>query len=77
MKFTGRAIAWVAPTGPHEGRARVWIDGVATATVDLRSRSSRTRRIVFASASLTPGTHRITIRVLQGQVDVDALLVLR
>jgi subtilisin family serine protease len=77
LSFTGRAVAWVAPTGPGEGRARVLIDDVAVATINLQSSSSRSRRIVFASPALTPGQHRITIRVLKGRVELDALLVLR
>jgi hypothetical protein len=77
MAFTGRAVAWVAPTAPGEGRAVVLIDGVEAARVDLRSSAYRSRRIVFASDALAPGRHRITIRVLAGRVEVDALLVLR
>jgi subtilisin family serine protease len=77
MAFTGRAVAWVAPTAPGEGRAVVLIDGVEAARVDLRSSANRSRRIVFASQALAPGRHRITIRVLAGRVEVDALLVLR
>jgi subtilisin family serine protease len=77
LAFTGRAVALVAPTGPRDGRARVLIDGAAVATLDLHSSTRHARRIVFASAALTPGPHRITIRVLRGRVELDALLLLR
>jgi hypothetical protein len=77
LDFAGRSVAWVASLGPGYGRALVLIDGKPVARVDLRTSGPRGRRIVFASADLGPGRHRIVIRVLSGLVDVDAFLVLR
>lgn len=75
--FTGQAVAVVAPTGPGLGRFRVRIDGVVVATVDQSSRRERSRRIVFASAALTPGEHTIRVTSVRGTVELDAFLILR
>jgi hypothetical protein len=78
FSFTGRAVAWVAPKAYNRGRAAVYVDGVYRGTVNLRSSTTLTRRIVFATWWVGPGDHTITIRVSGGaRVDVDALLVLR
>ena len=75
--FTGDSIAWVSRRAPNAGRARVRIDGVRVATVDLHAASRGYRRIVFATALATDGPHTIEIRPLgDGRVDVDAFIVL-
>jgi subtilisin len=79
--FTGRGVAWVAGTGPTRGSARVVIDGVGVATINLHAESLHYRRIVFAKSWVTSGTHTIRI-VVSGtaghpRVDIDALVVIR
>ena len=62
---------------PTAGRARVWLDGIRVATVDLQAASRSYRRIVFATAIATDGPHTLEIRPLgDGRVDVDAFVVL-
>jgi hypothetical protein len=81
LKFTGRAVAWVATKGTAFGKARVYLDGKYMATVDLHSTSTLWRRIVFSKAWSASGTH--TIRVVNlataghPRIDLDALVVLR
>ncbi len=75
--FTGDSIAWVSRRAPNAGRARVWLDGIRVATVDLQAGSRSYRRIVFATAIATDGPHTLEIRPLgDGRVDVDAFVVL-
>ena len=79
--FTGTAIAWVAATGPTCGKATVYIDGRAVATVNLRTSGTRARRQVFSYAWAAAGRH--TIRIVGAgtsghpRVDVDGFVVLR
>jgi hypothetical protein len=74
-------VAWVATKSINRGRARVWIDGSAVATVDLYSATQKHRRVVFVQSWQSAGAHTIEIEVLgspagRPRVDVDALLVI-
>jgi len=79
LTFTGRSVAWVAPVSAKRGKAKVYIDGVVVAKVDLRA-SARARVLVFSRSWATAGTHTIKIKVLgtagRPRVDVDGLVVL-
>jgi hypothetical protein len=79
LTFTGRSIAWVAPVSAKRGKAKVYIDGVAVAKVDLRA-SARQRVLVFSRRWANAGTHTIKIKVLgtagRPRVDLDGLVVL-
>ena len=77
--FTGTAVAWMAVTGPSRGKTVVTLDGTS-ATVDLYSRRTTNRVIVFSASGLANATHTLTITVLgkpttRPRVDIDALLV--
>jgi subtilisin family serine protease len=76
LRFTGRAVAVVAPRGPGRGRIDVTIDGVAVGSVDLTASRSEQRRIVFASGALPRGEHTITVRTRRAGTELDAILVL-
>jgi subtilisin family serine protease len=80
-RFTGRAAAIVAPTSPTRGKATVYVDGVYKATIDLRTSTSRSRRVVYAISYATAGTHTIQLRVLgtsgRPTVSLDAVVILR
>ncbi|MET0773501.1 MAG: S8 family serine peptidase [Candidatus Limnocylindrales bacterium] len=76
LRFTGRAVAVVAPRGPGKGRIDVSIDGVRVATVDLSASRTQPRRIVFASEALVAGDHVITVRTRRAGTQLDAILVL-
>jgi hypothetical protein len=64
LTFTGRSVSWIGPVGPTRGRARILIDGVAVATVDLRRSSFRARATLFHKGWATAGQHTLTIRVI-------------
>lgn len=62
--FEGTRVAWVSSPGPDRGRARVWVDGVAVATVDLYAARAGASRVVWASDPLTDTRHSVKIEVL-------------
>lgn len=64
MTFKGTAVRWVGANGPSLGKAEVYLDGIRAATVDQSARTSRQGRVVWSSATLAAGTHRLEIRVL-------------
>jgi hypothetical protein len=80
-QFTGRGVAIVAPTSPTRGKAAVYVDGVYRGTIDLRSSTTRSRRVVYAISYGVSGTHTIVWRVLgtsgRPLVSLDALVILR
>ncbi len=54
LSFTGRSVAWVAPLGTNRGTAKVLIDGVVVATIDLRA-PAQSRMLVFSRTWLSTG----------------------
>lgn len=76
LRFTGRAVALVAPRGPGRGPIDVSIDGARAVTVDLAASRTQQRRIVYASGALAPGDHVITVRAREAGTELDAILVL-
>jgi hypothetical protein len=76
FSFTGNGIAWYGPVGPTRGKARVYIDGKAVATVDLRRDDFAARRLLFARP-LSSERHTFKIVVLTSgkPVAIDDLLV--
>jgi hypothetical protein len=76
ISFTGKGIAWMGPVGPTRGKARVYIDGKAVATVDLRRSTFQARKILFARA-LTAGPHTFKIVVTSSgrPVAIDDLII--
>jgi hypothetical protein len=76
ISFTGKGIAWMGPVGPTRGTAKVYIDGKAVATVDLRRSTFQARRILFARP-LTAGPHTFKIVVTSSgrPVAIDDLII--
>jgi subtilisin family serine protease len=78
--FTGRQVAWIAPSSPLNGQAYAWLDGRYLGYVDEYSTSTIARKVQL-SVPMTYGTHRLTLQAVgtQGrpQIDVDAFVVLR
>jgi hypothetical protein len=79
LTFTGTGVSWVGPTGPTRGRAKVYVNGVYKATVNLFSTTFRPSRVVFRMTWKSSATRTIKI-VAAGTagrptVAVDALLV--
>ncbi|MEJ7653803.1 MAG: hypothetical protein WKH64_10935 [Chloroflexia bacterium] len=78
LTFTGRSVAWVATRDFNRGKARVYVDGVLLANVDLGA-ALQARRVVFAKTWSGVGQHKIEV-VVEGtagrpRVDVDAFIV--
>jgi hypothetical protein len=76
ITFTGTGIAWIGPTGPTRGTARIFLDGKAITNVNLR-RSSFTARTVLFSKALKAGEHTLKIVVTsRGRpVAIDELII--
>lgn len=81
LTFTGSRVAWLGRTTPQSGSARVYINGVLTATVNLYSATPVDRKLVFSKAFGSVATRTIKIVVLgtAGHPDVilDQIFVLR
>ncbi len=79
MKFTGRSVAWVAPTNKLSGWVRVYVDGKSVARVNLYSAVTATGKIVFTKSWATNGTH--TIKIVNDEVghraNLDVFVTLR
>ena len=80
FQFTGRSVAWITTKGATRGRARISLDGVTVATIDLYSSQTRHRQLVFAQSWATQAAHTLVIEVLgdpsgRPRIDLDALVV--
>jgi hypothetical protein len=80
VAFTGTGIAWVAPTGPTRGAARVYLDGVLQKAVSLYTKAPAFRKLMYTHMWAAQGTHTLKIVVVgtagRPRVDVDAFVVL-
>jgi hypothetical protein len=78
--FTGTDVAWVSSRAPKRGKAKVYIDGVKVAVVDLKSATTKSSVIVYASSGLAAGQHTIKVYVNgtggRPRVDIDGFVVL-
>lgn len=76
IAFSGTGIAWFGPVGPTRGKARVYIDGRAVATVDLHRADFSPHRLLFARA-LSSGRHVFKIVVTSSgkPVAIDDLMI--
>lgn len=63
MHFSGDAITWIGVKAPFAGIARVYIDGVQDADVDLYSPSVDWQEELYTKTGLGPGPHEILISV--------------
>ena len=81
LNFTGHAVALVTPRTPHLGKVRVYIDGVYSRTVSLKTATSSSRQVVCAWYFPSGGAHTITLRVVgtgtYPLVRLDAIVVSR
>jgi hypothetical protein len=76
ITFTGTGIAWVGPSGPTRGTARIFLDGKAVANVNLRRSSFHARTLLYSKA-LKAGEHTLKIVVTsRGRpVAIDELII--
>ena len=61
--FTGTRVVWYGPVGPTRGQARISIDGVRIATVDLYRGSFDPHEALFSKTWKTAGKHSLVIAV--------------
>ena len=77
-RFTGSSVGWVAARGPGRGSARVYVDGVYAATINLAASTGQSRSIVFARNWRVNAPHTLRIVVVgtagHPRVDVDAFV---
>jgi hypothetical protein len=80
FRFTGRGIQIVAPVGPTRGAAKVYVDGIYRATINLYASSTGSRRIVYSRSWASSGSHAVSILVVgtagHPRVDIDAFVVM-
>jgi bacillopeptidase F len=62
VTFSGRTVTWVTMTGPHEGRATVYVDGVKKAAVNNWSAAAHWK-VARTVKGLKSGTHKLRIVV--------------
>ena len=77
---SARSISFITTRGPNRGSAKVYIDGVLAATLDLSAETSTYRFVAFSRTWSSVGTH--TIRIVSvgtpvPRVDIDAFGVIR
>ncbi len=71
--FTGQELVYVYTKAPNRGTAAVSIDGTPRGNLSLKSPDVEWRQQTVYS-NLGEGMHEVEIRVIDGYVDVDALL---
>jgi hypothetical protein len=80
FRFTGRAVAIVAPKGASRGSAKLYVDGVYVSTVNLHRPDWKPRNVVAARSWTSAGTHTIKLVAVgtprHARIDVDAFLVI-
>lgn len=64
IAFEGTHIAWVGKRGPKYGKARVYLDGKAVATIDQYGAKTSYKQTLWKSGRLTAKKHTLEIRVL-------------
>jgi hypothetical protein len=77
--FTGTSIGWVTTLGPTRGKARIYVNGVYKATVDLHASKWTSKMLACQYRFATSATRTVTIVVVgtvgRPRVDVDAFIV--
>ena len=81
FRFTGRAVALIAPMGPTRGSAKLYVDGAYVSTISLHRSRSVPRIVVAARSWTSSGAHTVKL-VVNGtarhpRFDVDAFAILR
>jgi subtilisin family serine protease len=76
FRFTGRAVAVVAPRSSSRGSIKVYVDGSYVSTVSTYRSSGQSRIVVFSKAWSASGAHTIKLVVVgtsgHPRFDIDA-----
>lgn len=62
--FTGNSVAWIVSRTSNSGQAYVYVDGTKTATVDLKSATTKYRDAIWTKTWSTSAKHTIKIVVV-------------
>ncbi|MFB7292281.1 N-acetylmuramoyl-L-alanine amidase [Actinacidiphila glaucinigra] len=62
--FTGRSVGWVVSRASTSGQAYVYVDGVKTATVDLKTSTTAYRQTIWSKSWSTSAKHTLKIVVV-------------
>ncbi|MEU3073962.1 peptidoglycan recognition protein family protein [Streptomyces laurentii] len=62
--FTGRSATWVVSRAATSGQAYIYVDGVKTATVDLKSGTTKYRDAIWTKTWATSGKHTVKVVVV-------------
>ena len=84
ISLTASDLAIVSTMGPDRGKAKVVLDGKAVASLDLYSRTSRAKQVIWSVSFPAAGKHTIALVALGTKnakakgtrVDLDAFLAL-
>jgi len=63
VTFTGTGVKWIAYRDQWSGIARVYVDGVLTATVDTYASPAQAQAVLYTTAGLASGVHSLAIEV--------------
>jgi hypothetical protein len=79
--ISGNRVGWLGRKGPTSGTARVYVDGVLKATINMYAATTQIRQLLFTYSWSAIGTHKVKI-VVSGtaghpRVTLDQILVLR
>jgi hypothetical protein len=81
FSFTGRAVALLSTIAPNRGKAKIYVDGVFVAQIDLVSASTAYKRVVWERTWASSGAHKVKVVVVgtagRPRVDVDGFVVLK
>ncbi|MEU9983533.1 N-acetylmuramoyl-L-alanine amidase [Streptomyces sp. NPDC050856] len=79
--FTGRSAAWVVSRATTSGQAHIYVDGVKTATVDLKSATTKYRDAIWTKTWASSAKHTVKIVVVgttgRPAVTTDGLVYLK
>ncbi len=79
--FTGRSAAWVVSRATTSGQAHIYVDGVKTATVDLKSSTTKYRDVIWTKTWSSSSKHTIKIVVVgtsgRPTITTDGLVYLK
>lgn len=79
--FTGRSAAWVVSRAATSGQVYVYVDGVKSATVDLKSTTTKYRDAIWAKSWSTSARHTVKIVVVgtsgRPAITTDGLVYLK
>ncbi|WP_198533852.1 peptidoglycan recognition protein family protein [Streptomyces odonnellii] len=79
--FTGKSAAWVVSRAATSGQAYVYVDGVKTATVDLKSATTKYRDAIWTKTWTASARHTVKIVVVgttgRPAITTDGLVYLK